>query len=149
MSEISDRPLESAGVARAEGRYHNGQVTTSTGAPMPTIRTRTLRTMLLVTLLHATVTATADPPSTRKGIIVWDNTAFGLAAAPRADNAWKEFKDFIVKKPPPPITKSQQFAMELFYKYAAQGWGYSARARLGLASDSRLGLALRLGLEPG
>ena len=60
---------------------------------------------------------------------------------------FEEFKDFIVKKPPPPITKSQQFAMELFYKYAAQGWGYSARARLGLASDSRLGLALRLGAE--
>jgi len=62
---------------------------------MPTIRTRTLQTMLLVTLLHAAVTATADPPSTRKGIIVWDNTAFGLAAAPPANNAWKEFKDFI------------------------------------------------------
>jgi Ca2+-binding EF-hand superfamily protein len=30
---------------------------------------------------------------------------------------FEEFKDFIVKKPPPPITKSQQFAMELFYKY--------------------------------
>ena len=27
--------------------------------------------------------------------MVWDNTAFGLAAAPGANNAWKEFKDFI------------------------------------------------------
>lgn len=30
-----------------------------------------------------------------KGIVVWNNTAFGQAAEPTSNNAWKEFKDFI------------------------------------------------------
>ncbi len=30
-----------------------------------------------------------------KGIVVWNNAAFGQAAEPSSNNAWKEFKDFI------------------------------------------------------
>lgn len=56
---------------------------------------RIARTLSLVAALAAVATAAATPPSSRKGIVVWDNTAFGLAASPSANNAWKEFKDFI------------------------------------------------------
>ena len=43
---------------------------------------------------YAAVSA-ADTASSDKGIVVWNHTAFGEAADPSADNAWREFKDFI------------------------------------------------------
>ena len=49
----------------------------------------------LIAVLVIAATVTATPPSSRKGIVLWSNTAFGLAAEPAANNAWKEFKDFV------------------------------------------------------
>ncbi|MHC4246326.1 MAG: hypothetical protein ACYSUU_05950 [Planctomycetota bacterium] len=62
---------------------------------MATIANRIVQALSLLAVLSTAATATTTPPSSRKGLVVWDNTAFGLAAAPRANNAWKEFKDFI------------------------------------------------------
>ena len=51
---------------------------------MTTIPNRITTTLSLLATLAAVATATATPPSSRKGIVVWDNTAFGLAATPPA-----------------------------------------------------------------